>query len=368
MRRRLLLQLLALPALGLPWRAEAGVVSSTYRLAFPRDFGSHPEARTEWWYATGWLQAADAAGADAAPTHGFQVTFFRSRTGVAATHASQFAASQLVFAHAAVTELRRGRLRHDQRIARSGFGIAQAAEADTAVQLRDWQLQREASGAAASLYRARVHSNNGHFGFALTLVTTQPVLLQGEAGFSQKGPQPDQASHYYSQPQLAVSGSLLLDGQTQAVRGRAWLDHEWSDTLLDPQAVGWDWIGINLADGSALTAFRLRRADGSALFAGGSFRSVGGTARNFATDEVAFTPGRTWTSSQSRARYPVVWTVQTPAGRFGVAALLDDQELDSRNSTGSVYWEGLSELRDAQGRVVGHGYLEMTGYAAPLRL
>ena len=368
MRRRPLLQLLALPALGLPWRAEAGAVSSTHRMAFPRDFGSHPEARTEWWYVTGWLQAADAAGADAAPTHGFQVTFFRSRTGIAATHPSPFAASQLVFAHAAVTDVRRGRLRHDQRIARSGFGIAQAAEADTAVRLRDWQLQREASSDGASIYSARVNSDSGRFGFALTLTTTQPVLLQGEQGFSRKGPHPDQASHYYSQPQLAVSGSLTLDSQTQSVRGRAWLDHEWSDTLLDPQAVGWDWIGINLADGSALTAFRLRRADGSALFAGGSFRSAGGATRNFASDDVRFTAGRTWTSSPSRARYPVQWTVQTPAGRFDVAALLDDQELDSRNSTGSVYWEGLAELRDAQGRVVGHGYLEMTGYAAPLRL
>jgi predicted secreted hydrolase len=368
MQRRPLLQLLALPALGMAWRAEAGAVSPTRQLAFPRDFGSHPEAQTEWWYATGWLQAANAAGTEAAPTHGFQVTFFRSRTGVAATHPSPFAASQLVFAHAAVTELKRGRLRHDQRIARSGFGIAQAAEADTAVRLRDWQLQRDAGGDGASSYRARVHSDSAGFGFALRLATTQPVLLQGKQGFSQKGPQPDQASHYYSQPQLAVSGNLTLDGQVQAMRGRAWLDHEWSDTLLDPQAVGWDWIGMNLADGSALTAFRLRRADGSALHAGGSFRSAGDATRNFASDEVVFSAGRSWTSSQSRANYPVVWTVQTPAGRFVVTALLDDQELDSRNSTGSVYWEGLSTLRDTQDRVVGHGYLEMTGYAAPLRL
>ena len=366
-RRPLLMWLGALPLASFEVNAASEAVSSTRTLAFPRDFGAHPATRTEWWYATGWLASASTADAAAKPAYGFQVTFFRSRTDVDAAHPSRFAASQLVFAHAAVTDLARGRLRHDQRIARSGFGIAGASEPDTAVTLRDWQLVR--GGAAdASRYRAQVHSDSAGFGFGFQLATTQPLLLQGVQGWSRKGPQPEQASHYYSQPQLDVSGTLTLDGAAQAVRGRAWLDHEWSDTLLDPQAVGWDWIGMNLADGSALTAFRLRRADGSALYTGGSFRAAGGITRNFSDGEVSFTPGRTWASPASRANYPVQWTVQTPAGRYTVQALLDDQELDSRASTGSIYWEGLAELRDAAGRIAGHGYLEMTGYAGSLRL
>jgi predicted secreted hydrolase len=152
------------------------------------------------------------------------------------------------------------------------------------------------------------------------------------------------------------------------VTGRAWLDHEWSDTLLDPQAVGWDWIGMNLDDGGALTAFRLRRADGSTLWAGGSFRAGGRAVRNFAPAEVRFTPGRIWHSAASRANYPVQWTVDTPVGRFTVKALFGPQELDSRASTGSVYWEGLSDLHDERGQRVGRGYLEMTGYAGALKL
>ncbi|MBP6270629.1 MAG: carotenoid 1,2-hydratase, partial [Rhizobacter sp.] len=176
------------------------------------------------------------------------------------------------------------------------------------------------------------------------------------------------ASHYYSQPQLAVSGSVTRDGKTLPVRGTAWLDHEWSDSLLDPAAVGWDWIGMNLDDGAALTAFRLRGVDGRTVYGGGSFRSVGGTMRTFAANEVSFTPGRQWSSAASRARYPVEWDLDTPAGRFRVRALLDAQELDSRASTGSIYWEGLSELQDEQGRRIGGGYLEMTGYAARLSL
>ena len=373
-RRPALIALASLPWLARAAPAAGDAVSAMRTLVFPRDFGAHPEARTEWWYATGCL--ADAAGVatgapTAKPAYGFQITFFRSRTEVDAAHPSRFAAGQLIFAHAAVTDLARGRLRHDQRIARSGFGIAAADMNDTAVTLRDWQLQRSSidiATHAASHYRAQAHSDNAGFAIDLQLTSTQPLLLQGSAGYSQKGPQPAQASHYYSQPQLAVQGTLTLDGKTQTLQGRAWLDHEWSDSLLDPQAVGWDWIGMNLVDGSALTAFRLRRADGSTLYAGGSLRTAGRPPRNFSTDEVTFAPGRVWASPATRANYPVQWTVRSPAGTHTVAALLDDQELDSRNSTGAVYWEGLSELRDAAGRSVGHGYLEMTGYASPLRL
>ena len=57
-----------------------------------------------------------------------------------------------------------------------------------------------------------------------------------------------------------------------------------------------------------------------------------------------------------------------PAGRYTVRAVVDSQELDSRTSTGTVYWEGLSELLDGTGRRVGLGYLEMTGYAGKLSL
>ncbi|MEO8152087.1 MAG: carotenoid 1,2-hydratase [Rhizobacter sp.] len=329
-------------------------------LVFPADFGAHPAAHTEWWYLTGSLQAGERL-------FGFQVTFFRSRTAVAATHSSRFAASQIISAHAALTDLQAGRLRHDQRVARAGFGIAEAAEGDTKVLLRDWSLQREGT-VDASHYRALVASDSAGYRLDLNLLTTQPVLLQGEAGFSRKGPRPEQSSHYYSQPQLAASGTLTLDGHALAVQGRAWLDHEWSETLLDPQAVGWDWIGMNLADGGTLTAFRLRRADGSALFAGGSLRRPGQPARSFQPGEVRFTPGRTWLSPASQARYPVQWTVESPAGRHTVSSLLDAQELDSRTSTGGFYWEGLSDLQDERGQRVGRGYLEMTGYAGKLRL
>jgi predicted secreted hydrolase len=137
---------------------------------------------------------------------------------------------------------------------------------------------------------------------------------------------------------------------------------------LHPQAVGWDWMGINLFDGSALTAFQLRDKEGRALWDGGSFRSGGGTRYVFSRGEVLFRPLRSWRSALSKASYPVEWIVRTPADYYTVKAVVDDQELDSRNSTGAIYWEGLCEVWDSNKRLVGRGYLEMTGYAAALKL
>jgi predicted secreted hydrolase len=207
------------------------------------------------------------------------------------------------------------------------------------------------------------------FALDLRCAPTQPLVLQGTQGLSRKGPLPQQASYYYSQPQLAVAGAITLRGQRFEVTGKAWLDHEWSDEYLAPEAVGWDWIGMNLDDGSALTAFRLRRSDGSPLWDGGSFRSPkGGGLYTFSAGEVDFSPQRRWTSPLSQAVYPVEWVVRTPADFYTVRAVIDNQELDSRNSTGAIYWEGLSNLLDSNGKHVGRGYLEMTGYAQRLRM
>jgi predicted secreted hydrolase len=350
------------------WHAAGVSALPPRHLSFPRDFGAHPDLRTEWWYITGHASADDRL-------FGFQLTFFRSRVDATQGMASRLAAKQLIFAHAAVTDVKHQKLWHDQRIARASgdanLDQAHASERDTDIALRDWTLQRQDSP-AGDVYRAQVQAVD--FQLTLQFTARQPVLLQGEQGWSRKGPEPTQASYYYSQPQLAVRGSITLQGQRHALdaTGSAWLDHEWSEALLHPDAQGWDWIGINLFDGSALTAFRLRDKSGQALWDGGSFRAAPqagqARARIFQYGEVRFTPQRHWRSPASQASYPVEWTLQTPAGLFHVKALVDNQELDSRASTGAIYWEGLSDLFDSQGRHVGRGYLEMTGYAGALRM
>ena len=155
---------------------------------------------------------------------------------------------------------------------RAGFGLAEAQEGRDDVAIDDWSLRQTADGYSASI-AAR------EFAYALEFKVTQPVLLQGERGLSRKGPRPAQASYYYSQPHLAVSGSVTLKGEKTAVSGEAWLDHEWSVNTLPRRRQGWDWIGLNLADGGALMAFRMRDKQGGTLWAGGSLRAAGGRLR-----------------------------------------------------------------------------------------
>ena len=323
-------------------------------LSFPRDCGSHPDFRTEWWFVTGHAKSG-------ARELGFQVTFFRSRVPGTEGMKSKFAAKQLFFAHAAVTDVDGKKLLHDQRILREGFELAQAATTDTRVQIKDWSLLREGKG-----YRASVAGEG--FKLALYFQPTQAVLLQGDKGLSRKGPDEKQASYYYSEPQLATSGSISLGGDELPVKGTAWLDHEWSQELLHSQAVGWDWIGMNLFDGSAVTAFQLRDKEGWPIWDGGSFRTAKGQRFVFRKGEVVFSRQRSWKSPLSQASYPVEWIVRTPADFYTVKAVIPNQELDSRASTGAIYWEGLSDLFDSNGKHVGRGYLEMTGYARPLNI
>jgi predicted secreted hydrolase len=356
-RRRLLLGAGALLAVQPALSAVDFPVVTPRALDFPRDHGAHPDFRMEWWYLTGWLDATPAP-------IGFQVTFFRTRTAIDAANPSRFAAQQVVIAHAALAHPARGHLLHDQHVARAGFGIAHTSETDTDVLLDRWALARRATDGA---YLGQVPARE--FSLRFTAQPTQSLLLQGAGGYSRKGPRPAQASYYYSQPQLAVNAELSLDGRTRELRGRAWLDHEWSTTLLDPDATGWDWIGMNLDDGSALTAFQIRRAgDGAPLYAYASLRAgTTAAAQVFAPDAVRFEPLSRWESPRTRAGYPVAQRIRIGSRVFETRPLLDDQELDSRATTGAVYWEGASTLLE-QGRAVGRGYLEMTGYVAPIRL
>ena len=126
------------------------------------------------------------------------------------------------------------------------------------------------------------------FSFDFTFSATQPPLLQGNGGLSRKGPRPESASYYYSLPQLKVHGTLTRGGKAEPAVGTAWLDHEWSSSYMDERAVGWDWIGINFADGGALMAFRMRDQQGGKFWAGGAYRAADGGTRIFEPGELDF--------------------------------------------------------------------------------
>jgi len=389
--------------LGLPG-AGAQTLSAA-PLRFPRDHGAHPETRVEWWYVTGVLRTASRDGAPGStdgvggrPDFGFQLTFFRVRHDLARPLSSAFAPDQVMLGHAAISDLGRQRLLHDQQVLRHGFANARTELDDTRVRLGAWQLRRmDAPGAPAgrSRYALLMASEPAGFALELTLEAPQAPLLQGRAGWSRKGPEAQQASRYVSEPQLSGTGRLALrDAGTREVRARAWLDHEWSNQYLGrgaetaaDRSVGWDWLGLNLDDGASLTLFQMRGHDGAVIWTGGSWRGPadaanganasspasagGGSAAGAAVDfkqQVRFEPLAFWKSPVSLATYPVRWRIRTPRGVFLVEAAYAAQEIDARRSTGFPYWEGVARVADEAGRTLGWGYLEMTGYAGRVPL
>ena len=333
-RRRFLAGMLLLP-LGVKAReTEYPEVKAGAPLKFPRDLAAHPGFRTEWWYVTGWLSNAKKEDL------GFQVTFFRTRLPFEDGNPSRFAPRQAILAHAAIADARLGRLRHDERSARVALGLAGARTDATEVWVDDWRFFQE-----KNFYRAKINSEETPMDLAFE---PRGLVLQGDAGFSRKGPRPAEASYYYSQPHLAVRGTV----QGEPVSGTAWLDHEWSSQYLAPEAAGWDWAGINLNDGTSLMAFRIRGRDGGIYFS---------------PPGISFEVLRTWKSPRTGVVYPISMSLRAYQRQFTLEPLMDDQELDARRSTGTIYWEGAVRALEA-GREAGRGYLELTGYWKPMKL
>ena len=326
MRRRTFLGLTVLPAFA--WADKVQYPAVTPRpLEFPRDHGAHPDFRTEWWYVTGWLDGR----------LGFQITFFRARPEEQSDNPSKFNPRQVLFAHAALSDPKRGRLIHDQVAARAGHSLAEVETQRTGVWIDDWQLYME-----GLRYHAKIAARDFEFDFTF-FIADKPVL-QGEQGFSRKGHRPEEASYYYSHPQLSVVGKL----NGRQVTGMAWLDHEWSSAYLAPEAAGWDWTGINFFNSKSMTAFQMRSKAGGI---------------HYAAPGVSMKPLRWWKSPRTGISYPVSMQVND----LRLEPLMDDQELDARASTGVIYWEGAVRafLRREE---VGRGYLELTGYGKPMKL
>jgi predicted secreted hydrolase len=317
---------------GLPFvrSAFSSSIKPNAVFTFPRDHGAHPEFRTEWWYITGWLDGP----------LGFQVTFFRARPAADERNPSAFTPRQVLLAHVAIADPRHGRLVHEERAARAGFSLAEAETARTGVWIDDWSLVLEGE-------RYHAHIEGRELSLDLSLLA-RSLVLQGEGGLSRKGYRPEEASYYYSRPQMNVVGTV----NGRDVTGTAWLDHEWSSAYLAPEAAGWDWCGINLLGGASLMAFRIRGKAG---------------AVHYAPPGVSFRVLRTWKSPRTGVAYPVAMEVTTRERKLRLEPLMDDQELDARMSTGTIYWEGAVRAFDGANQV-GRGYLELTGYWKPMKL
>lgn len=321
--------------------------------SFPRDHGSHPEFKIEWWYLTGHLFTENGR------RFGYQATFFRSAAPDKSTH--------LYLAHMALVDAATGKFYHQERLNREGWDASASTET-LAVNNGPWSL-RLADAAAQRI--ELIGSVRAEAGFRFNFTPAKPLVVFGENGVSHKGAAPTAASYYLTFPRLRTEGVLTLGAETLRVTGETWMDHEISSSQLDQNQVGWDWVSIHFKDGRELMFYRMRLRDGSSDPASSLtwIDAKGTTKKSDFTWEII----DRWTSPKTGAVYPscVRLTSTDPATGKAVALTLEplakDQELTG-NLGGIPYWEGACRVLDADGHDVGNAYMELTGYAKDLKL
>jgi predicted secreted hydrolase len=323
-------------------------------IALPDDHGPHPAFRTEWWYYTGNLAAPDGR------RYGYQLTFFRiGLTASRAPRRSPWAATDAWMAHFAVTDVAGGRFHGRQRLARGALELAGARARPFRVWLEDWSA--EATGADAT--RMRLSARDGEVALDLELDRAKPPVLQGDRGWSVKGPEPGNASYYYSLTRLRTRGHLTVGGARTAVTGTSWMDREWSTSALGAGLVGWDWFALQLDDGRDLMIYRLRRADGSPdPHSAGSLVGHDGTTARLGAGDVTIDVLDWWTSARTGVRYPSRWRLALP--REGLTLDITPRLAAQEWAEPLRYWEGAVVARGAAGAVAvaGEGYVELVGY------
>lgn len=323
-------------------------------LSFPADHGAHPRHRTEWWYWTGRLESPGRG------VFGFQVTFFR-RELPARPNAIKgpWDARDLVVGHLALGDVRGSRFRHAEASGRTAMGRARAEQHGLDVAIGTWSARHHGAKTHLSL------PADG-WGIDLTLRETKPPMIHGPSAYSRKSDAVDQGSRYYSQPRLEATGTVAIDGKHLPVRGAAWLDREWTSSGLGPDAVGWDWFSLTLADGRDVMLYVLRNPQGGILrVSRGSMRHPDGRQETWVPGPGNLSASATWTSPRTGIRYPSRWTLKVPGDPtpLELRPALPDQELRTRRTTGVTYWEGLVDVQ-RRGQPAGWGFVELTGYGA----
>jgi predicted secreted hydrolase len=327
-------------------------------LAFPADYGPHPDFQTEWWYYTGNLEA------EGGRHFGYQLTFFRRALLPPTNHPqrlSDWGSSQVYMAHFAMTDVSAGRYQATERLQRGAAGLAGAQAVPFQVWLEDWSVVET----APNVYH--LHAAQDNLQLDLTLTDVGGPVLQGEQGYSQKGPQPGQASYYYSLPHLASDGTVQVGQSTHIVVGLSWMDHEFSTSALAHDQVGWDWFSIQLSDGSELMVFQIRKPDGSLdPFSGGTWIAQNGETQHLSQNEFKIQALGTWKSPHSGATYPALWSVKVP--QLGLDLQIDPWLADQELNVSYSYWEGAVHVQGQRlGQpVTGNGYVELTGYSGSM--
>jgi len=367
--------ILANPTTTLPSRVPAtvspGPVADPAPIELPRDDGPH-DRLTEWWYYTGHLRTR------AGDRYGFEYVIFRAERGA-------FPTSWV--SHLAVTDETGDRFLYAQRLeigsaadrsprtadgTPTGFDLAIAGLDPTAPssEVRSaWTMQGSGGddrlAATLSAVEAADAGSPDGLGLELRLRSTKPAALHDGDGWIDFGPAG--GSYYYSRTAMTAAGTLTLDGETLAVEGSAWFDHQWGD-FISVGAGGWDWFAVNLDDGTDLTLSLVRDTDRTYPLIYGTAVAADGSARHLDRDDFTVTVDGQWTSPVSGATYPAGWTIELPADQLTIelTPTVAAQELDTRATTGVIYWEGSQVVRATRDGVAlgGEAYVELTGYAS----
>lgn len=328
-------------------------------LQFPADYGAHPDYQTEWWYYTGNLDTPDGQH------FGYQLTIFRRALlppDLRTERQSGWAADQVYLGHLALTDATNGDYYAFERFSRGAANLAGAQASPYHIWLEDWQIEET----APRTYRLR--ATQDQITIDLLLVDEKGPALQGIDGYSQKGPEPGNASYYYSLTRLTSSGTIQIGPDNYTVTGLSWMDHEYSTSALGAGQVGWDWFSIQLDDQSELMLFQLRRDDGSLdPYSEGLYIAPDGSTTSLTIADFTITAHDTWRSPHSGATYPAQWTIDIPSLdlTLELQPWLADQELN----LAYTYWEGAVQIEGQRaGQVVsGNGYVELTGYLTSMQ-
>ncbi len=330
-------------------------------LQFPRDHGSHPDFKIEWWYLTGHLQEASGR------RYGFQATFFRL-AGPAVKDTPVFSPAfgdrHLHLGHMAWTEVDGGRYVCEERLGRDGWDAGASTEG-LRVWQGDWLLEMTDPASEQMRLQASVQ---GEIRWQFSLRPVKPLVRFGADGTSRKGADPSARSYYLSFTRLQGEGTFQEGGRAPVVvSGEVWMDHEIASQQLGRELAGWDWTAIQLRDGSEIKAYLLRRPDGTPdPYSAFYWISPAGEVQQCDSGQFRWRKIREWKSPQTGVRYPVEVELSFPALPNGLSWLrlvprFDGQEF--RGKSGSLaYWEGACGVWDAEGREIGQAYLELVGY------
>jgi predicted secreted hydrolase len=260
-------------------------------------------------------------------------------------------------AHFALSDVEGAGHKAWERLARGAAGLSGAQAGPFRVWLEDWSVEELGPG------RYRLRAAQEGLSLDLELEEAKAPVLQGRDGYSQKGPEPGNASYYYSLTRLVSRGTLESQGRRYTLSGTSWMDHEYSTSALTQGQVGWDWFSLQFDGGTELMVFQIRREDGSVdPFSSGSWVGADGSVRPLGREDFELEVIDRWRSPESGAQYPAGWRLRVPDLRLEleIRPLLADQELN----VSYRYWEGAVSARGAlQGAAIeGVGYVELTGY------